>query len=450
MHSPAFSKAKYDDGRKYAPMQKSLSLYAILRRMLSELNEQVVDHGDRVAYLYLKMQEYRQTANRPDMDDMMLACYAHDIGAYKTEKFIDLLKFDVTNTMEHCLYGYLFMKFFSALGEKAQVLIYHHTYYSEKDKYSGRYLDDGILIHFLDRIDIFNIKHEDPDDVLWQAKNGSGRNFDPADVADFLAANEKYHILENLRDGSYRVDVMEFFNDPDRIERMIRPVINMLAYEIDFRSEQTVIHSVTTAKIAQLLGQRAGLSEQEILYLQYAAQLHDLGKIDIPTQIVEKPGRLTPDEYSIMKKHTVFTEMIISELFPDEIVRIAARHHERLDGSGYPKGLTAESLTLSDRIMQVADVTSALLQKRSYKQAMDKKTVISILTEEAEAGKLDAGLIAMLIAEYDALIAETMTAAEEVIHRYENLHLEYACYLNRYSQSAHETIEEFPLLSRNK
>lgn len=425
-----------------------MSLYAILRRILSELNEQIVDHGERVAYLYLKMCQYRKEQDDRHIENMMLSCFAHDIGAYKTEMFLDLLKFDVKNTLEHCIYGYLFMKYFSPLGEEAEVLLYHHTYFNEKQKYSdNQHIDDGILLHFLDRVDIFNLKHDDVGDVLWQLRNGSGRNFDPNDVDDFICANEKYNIIESLRDGTYKVDVVNYFNDPARVERLVGPIVDMLAIEVDFKSEQTVIHTITITILTEILGKKLGMTEDKIWEAAFAARIHDLGKIKVPVGIVEKKGKLTPEEYRQIKKHVIYTELITTDLFPRNVVNIAAKHHERLDGSGYPRGLTAEALSIEDRLVQITDVVSALLQKRSYKDALEKEVVIGIILEEANAGKLDKHIVDILVSEYDVIIHEVLEGSAKTIQTYEGLNREYRKYLKEYSSEERDAMEEFDLFS---
>ena len=428
-------------------MTEHLPLYPILKRILRELNEQIVDHGDRVAYLYLKMGEFR---NRPDdnlFEHMMLACYAHDIGAYKTEKFLDLLRFDVTHTLEHSIYGYLFMKYFSPLGNDAEVLIYHHSFYNERENYTGSFVDEGILIHFLDRIDILSLKHPNREELYQQIRSLSGLNFNPRDVEDFILADQKYCLLDHLLDGSHSVEVESYFNRPEHAQRLIGPVIDMLAYEIDFRSEQTVIHTITTTAFARALGIQLGLNPEKVEELEYAARLHDLGKVDIPQEIVEKPGKLTPEEYTVMKRHARLTGEIVNGLFPKAVVQIAVNHHERLDGSGYPQGLTKEQLTLQDRILQVADVASALLQKRSYKKALDKETVVRILTEEARAGRLDPQAIAVFVKDYDQIVGDVWDQSKDIISRYEGLQEEYSEYLKKFSSADHSGFEEFGLFS---
>ena len=431
---------------KETVMTHQLPLYPILKRILSELNEHIVDHGDRVAYLYLKMGQFRGRRDDLLFEHMMLACYAHDIGAYKTEKFLDLLRFDVSNTLEHCIYGYLFMKYFSPLREDAQVLIYHHSFYNEREKFTGPLVDEGILIHFLDRIDILTIRYPDDEDVYRQIRSVSGLNFNPQDVEDFIAADKKYHLIDHLRSGTCSPEVEAYFNLPEH-SGLLEPVINMLAYEIDFRSEQTVIHTITTTLFAADLAGRMHLPPDEIEDISFAARLHDLGKVDVPREIVEKPGRLTADEYEIMKKHAAYTGQIIHGLFPEHIVRAAARHHERLDGSGYPEGLTGEQLTVGERIIQVADVASALLQKRSYKDEMDKETVLKILNEEGQKGRLDREIVTLFADNFDQIVGDVRSHSARIIALYEGLQDEYKQYLREFSSANHEGFEEFGLFA---
>lgn len=422
-----------------------MSLYAILRRMLGQLNEQVVDHGERLSYLYLKLSQYRGVPDDRHMEEMMLLCFAHDIGAYKTEQYLDILNFDMKKPMEHCIYGYLFMKYFSPCHDAAEVLLYHHTPYSGKDSSPRPYVDDGILIHLLDRTDIANLGKREPREVMEKITGLAGREFAPSDAADLAAAEEKYGILSHLRDGSYRDEVREYFDRQEHVERLLVPVIGMLAYEIDFKSEQTVIHSITITYIARVLGERLGLSEEEVDRLEIAARIHDLGKIRILGEILEKPAKLTKEEYEVMKKHIVYTEEITSDIFPEDIVRIAVNHHERLDGNGYSRGLGAEDLTVSDRILQIADVASALLQRRSYKDAMGKELTVGILKGEADAGRLDAEITGILVDGYDEIIPLAFEKSRHTLEMYQGLKDEFERYLDRYMGNSETTVEEFEL-----
>ena len=133
------------------------------------------------------------------------------------------------------------------------------------------------------------------------------------------------------------------------------------------------------------------LNDREIEYIINAAPLHDLGKIQIPDAILSKPGRLTDEEFAVIKQHPIIGERLIREnmqFFEDEHYITTARHmalyhHERWDGKGYPNGIKGEEIPLCARIMAVADVLDALLHKRSYKEAMPFDQVISIMQEGA-------------------------------------------------------------------
>ena len=128
--------------------------------------------------MFLKTAQYRGVKDFSYLRNMVIACIAHDIGAYKTEKFISLLNFDVTKTEEHCIYGYLFMKYFSPLKEFAEVLLYHHSFYNEMEKHDSKYFLDGVLIHLMDRIDIFALGHTD-EEVIKQIILSKGNHFLP-------------------------------------------------------------------------------------------------------------------------------------------------------------------------------------------------------------------------------------------------------------------------------
>ena len=110
-----------------------------------------------------------------------------------------------------------------------------------------------------------------------------------------------------------------------------------------------------------------GTRDLEILY--YGSLLHDIGKIVIPLSILEAPRRLTDEEMRIMKAHVVITGKILEGIMDERIVNVAYRHHEKLDGTGYPQGLRAEDLSQLERIVAVGDILSALYSKRSYKDS---------------------------------------------------------------------------------
>ena len=181
----------------------------------------------------------------------------------------------------------------------------------------------------------------------------------------------------------------------------IMKLIKMLVFTIDFRSKQTVTHTIQMSEFSKLMAELMNLSSSTIETIKCASMLHDIGKIKTPTAILEKAGRLTSQERSVMELHVVHTREIIKNTVLPEVLEIAARHHEKLDGSGYPQGLNAADLTLPQRILAVADIASALVSKRSYKEKMSKSSVVKILNDMVQENKIDADVVKVMLDNYD-------------------------------------------------
>lgn len=164
-------------------------------------------------------------------------------------------------------------------------------------------------------------------------------------------------------------------------------VILSLAMTIEARDQATDGHCQRLAEYASALGQRLGLSSEEIDTLRVGGYLHDIGKVGIPDRILLKEGRLTPDEYEVMKTHTVIGDRLCAELRTLKHVRTIVRHHhERLDGSGYPDGLNGEKLPLLPQIMGIVDVFDAITTPRPYKPALPAARACAELRAEVQRG----------------------------------------------------------------
>jgi HD-GYP domain-containing protein (c-di-GMP phosphodiesterase class II) len=153
--------------------------------------------------------------------------------------------------------------------------------------------------------------------------------------------------------------------------------------------------------------------------------LHDLGKVAIPVEILENPGRLNDQEMEIMRRHVVFTGQILRGRVDERLERIAFRHHEKLDGSGYPLGLRGEDLTFEERLVAITDILSALCGARSYKNAFPKAKALAILSDMAGSGLVDAVITQNIIDNYDFLVKEIEKATLPVTANYDNLLTEY-------------------------
>ncbi len=152
---------------------------------------------------------------------------------------------------------------------------------------------------------------------------------------------------------------------------------------IDAKSPWTYRHSEGVARIAAGIAEVMNFSHDEVRYIRRAALVHDVGKLGISNLILDKPGKLTPEEITEMRRHTVYTHQILSQVqgFKD-LAELASAHHEQLDGKGYHRGLDASQLSVPARILAVSDIYEALTAKRPYRQDLTDEEVSTILKKK--------------------------------------------------------------------
>lgn len=175
--------------------------------------------------------------------------------------------------------------------------------------------------------------------------------------------------------------------------------------------------------MAQALAEANGLSDELIEYIYLFAPLHDIGKVGIPDHILLKPGKLDAEEWAVMQQHVTIGEQIIAKIAAEmdmgdslasRVMRdIVAGHHERGDGSGYPRGLTMDQIPLVARIVAVADVYDALSNCRPYKAPWSEAEIVAEMCAEAAAGRLDKDCVQALLAARDARLAIQLRFADQ-------------------------------------
>jgi len=183
-----------------------------------------------------------------------------------------------------------------------------------------------------------------------------------------------------------------------RVEKIQQGIISSLAAVVEERDENTGDHIVRTGDYVTAMvramkssGGFGDLSEEYCKNVVLAAPMHDIGKIRIPDAILNKPAKLTDEEFAVMKKHTSYGAEIIEKTMKDVeeeayfkvAFNMAKYHHERFDGTGYPEGLKGDEIPLEARIMALADVYDALISERVYKKAYPKELAEKIMREGA-------------------------------------------------------------------
>ncbi|MCM1143932.1 MAG: HD domain-containing protein [Blautia sp.] len=403
----------------------SKDVYEIIRKTLGIINTKIMNHGEITGYILYKMLECEQQYTEQQLVDYTMLGILHDIGLFKEENIKNISDFETKNVWTHSIYGFLFLKYLSPMDDKAEIVLYHHLDYNRYGMIHSRYKHIIECLNLADRMDTFlNLKEEKIEKDFFSRYRDI--KFSGAALDLFHKAEARYGITTNLVNGTYKEELAELLAKRAFTEQYKKGFLEMLVYTIDFRSEHTVVHTLATVNFGQQIGRLMRLGGKDLRDLYYGALLHDLGKIAIPINILESTGRLSDEEMKVMKAHVRITEMILEGVVDDAVLQIAVRHHEKLDGSGYHRGLTGDQLTLPQQIVAVADILSALYGKRSYKEAFSSDLIQKIMTEDAENNKINKEAVGVLMRNYDKVIEEFEKEKENTIGLYLKIKEQYA------------------------
>lgn len=398
----------------------SKNVMYIVRRTLNLIDERLINHGERVSYLVYKMLSYQGCYERDKILQITITSLLHDIGAYKIEELNNMLLFETRNVWRHSVYGYLFLKYLSPLKEYADMVLYHHLDY-DKLKYINTSNNElATLLNLADRIDVY-LNHFGEQDLHDYLNNKCDTKIPYTIKELFMKADKELHILDKIKNETYLEEINQVFEEIVYSSKEKEMFLRMLIYSIDFRSEYTVKHTITTVSVAEEIGRLMNLNELDLKNLHYGALLHDIGKISTPINILEAPRKLSIEEMEIMKNHVKMSEYILSDYIKKDILEIATRHHEKIDGSGYYRGLNGEELTRPQRILAVADMISALCGKRSYKDSFQKEKILSILKRDKEAGKICPKVVEVIFNYFDEIMSNVEVSTEKPLRIYSEI-----------------------------
>ena len=170
-----------------------------------------------------------------------------------------------------------------------------------------------------------------------------------------------------------------------RLQKAYEETIEGWSKAMDLRDHETEGHSQRVTELTLRMAKTFGMNEEELTHLRRGALLHDMGKLGVPDTILQKPDKLTPEELEVMRKHPQFA---YDMLYPIEYLRLAVNipycHHEKWDGSGYPRGLQGEEIPLAARLFAIVDVWDALTSDRPYRKAWTKEEAFAYLREQSD------------------------------------------------------------------
>jgi len=403
----------------------------VIHRTINSVDKRLLNHGEQVAYIMLNLLKAEGNYSDEEIRKICTISIFHDIGAYKVAEIDKLVEVDTTNPFDHAVYGALFIKYFSPLSDLYNIVLTHHfTFKYFKDKHINVMCKEGLLLNFADYIDrVYLNKNAFTKGYIEDNKD----NYLKEHIDLFVEADRKFDFLSKLLNGSYEEELYSFFETKILTREEVISYSKMLAYSIDFRSEATVKHTILVEAISYQIAKLCRLDEKNLTRIRVASVLHDIGKMGIPKEILEKPGKLTLDEFEIIKSHAIIGYNILSDLNIDDIRDIGTLHHEKLDGTGYPFGLNGQEITIEMRIVAIGDIVSALLGARSYKEEFNKEKIITILGTMVDSNKIDSRIVNLFINNYDFIINEALNQSSDLMNTYLNLNTEYKTILKSFA-----------------
>jgi len=207
---------------------------------------------------------------------------------------------------------------------------------------------------------------------------------------ELLHQTQKFNETLNEKVEEATRSIVEHQNE---LVRAYFGTLEAMILALDLRENETGYHSYRVTEYAVYLGKQANLSDEDLSVMAKGALLHDIGKIGVPDSILLKPGKLTEDEWTLMKKHPELGYKLIKNIdFLEQSAMIVYTHHERYDGQGYPAGLMKDDIPLGARIFSVADALDAMTSKRSYRDALPFEEAVRRITE-ASGSQFDPAVV---------------------------------------------------------
>lgn len=420
---------------------KLFDLLGGLSGALDLICPEVVGHHRRVAWMAGRIGE-GMGMDEHQLARLVMAGLLHDVGAFSLQTRIDTLDFDTRHT-SHAETGYELVRRAPAMSQAARIIRWHHTHWDQFETIL-RQMDESEdvllcanIIFAADRVDVLLNKNAPIPPQLHcvqeRIRSCSGNLFDPKVVGivdelcgdltvwlDMAAASREAATLRKIP-----------FRDVRLSSEQTMDFSAAFSHVIDFRSRFTATHSRGVAETAVALAHLAGMDHSDLRHMRLAGNLHDVGKLAVPSEILEKPAPLTDEEFEIMKRHPMHTDRVLKPI--PELSRAAewaTQHHERLHGGGYPLGLSGDRLHLGSRILSVADVFTAITEDRPYRAGMTRSQALDVLDRETKNGGLDGEVVALLRSNFTEVDDVRLTAQREALEEFRDVFPQLEAFAN--------------------
>lgn len=403
------------------------NLLLSLSEVVDVSNPLIAQHQYRTAYIALEIARHAG-ADLEAQENIFTAALLHDIGAITVEEKTAIHSFEESDTNVHSKRGELLLEQIPWLKKFSKIVRHHHTKWTEWNEglenpviFASQVI---LLADYVERlIDRNKYVLYQNDDIVEKIKKMSGHAIHPDIIVVFVDVSKREEFWLDL--VSPRLYSLLLANGPFTNFQIgledISLISNLYRDLIDFKSRFTATHTSGVAECAEALSELFGMAEVDVKSMRIAGNFHDMGKLIIPNSILEKPGKLTTEEYAIMRCHTYYTFYTLQSIGGlQKIAEWAAYHHEKLDGSGYPFHCTKEEIGTGSRIMAVADIFTAIAEDRPYRKGMNKDEIYRIIKGQADDNLLDKRVVDLLFDHYDTICTRVKKKQATALDFYEH------------------------------
>lgn len=274
---------------------------------------------------------------------------------------------------------------------------------------SGVYVSEG------EEDEVANTGDKEGEKLSAIAKNNIAKNREPDPAKVKLSESVKKRVSQGMQFLYNNTESAEFVSTSNHITKnLLKAITDNEAVAVDIATlktsdEYTFKHSVDVATMSMIVARNMGMSQNDVYNIGISGLLHDIGKSKVPLEILNKPARLEPEEFEIMKQHSLFGYQILNEKkdVTDMISFAVLQHHEKMNGKGYPMGVTSEKILPYAKILSVVDVYDALVTERPYKKGLSQRTAIEMImsmTEELDINSMKSFLASVILYPVDSTV----------------------------------------------
>jgi putative nucleotidyltransferase with HDIG domain len=347
----------------------------------------------------------------------------HDVGVSSTSTHASLVtEFDWEGSQVHCEVGHALLQDFPPLAAMADPVRFHHTRWEKLSTLadvSPDVAEHANLIYLVDRVDAFAAAYYANGSLLMNTpgirkriSDNAGSYFSPRLVDGFMAASaaEAFWLQLEPRGVQTILQEMQSRSVACRASMAeLKQLARIFSRIVDAKSPFTAEHSLGVAQLSRFIAERLNVSPLNCDKIEIAGLLHDLGKLRVPDEVLDKPSALDDRERKIINTHSFETYQILRHIKGfEDVAQWAAYHHEEPDGNGYPFHLNGSELPIEARILRVADIFQAMAQNRPYRAGLSAEKVLEFLNQLVAKGRIEATIVNAVAMDMQAAMAAAL------------------------------------------